>query len=128
MGNNLIKKIDLDNGLELKFYDASKKVAGDRWRVKLTAKIEIPVNDYAEGLSTGIDANDILQNLGEKTFFEKSLERNFIDDKEKENILYGFLNSFIESSVPYLSTSNFPKQFVAKKYKEAKKQSGWYRV
>ena len=111
MGNHIIKKIKLNNGLELGFYDASKKIAGDRWLVKLTAKVEIPVADYLGDMPSSIHPDDIRKVLGEQVVFEKDMERNFIDDNEKEKVFKGFLESFLESSEKYLSASNFPKQF-----------------
>jgi hypothetical protein len=126
MQNNLIKKIPLDNGLELEFYDASKKVAGDRWRVKLTVKMDIAVQDYLEDMPSGMDLTEFKKVIGEKVAFEKTMERNFVDDKEKETISNEFLDSLSKSLVPYLSNANFPKRFIAKKYKEAQSRTNWY--
>jgi hypothetical protein len=122
-----MKKINLENGLELELYDASKKVAGDRWLVKLIAKIDIPVKNYLEDMASDIDVKDVLKILGDNIRFEKPMERNFVDDKEKEMMLNGFLNTFIDTSVPYYSTLNFPKQLIEKKYKEAKFRINWYK-
>jgi hypothetical protein len=41
----LINTIRLDNGLELKLYDSSRKVAGDRWRVGIVARIDISLDE-----------------------------------------------------------------------------------
>ncbi|MBW2166593.1 MAG: hypothetical protein JRG74_11045 [Deltaproteobacteria bacterium] len=41
MEEKLIKNIDLENGLQLKLYDASRKLAGDRWLVSKREKIFI---------------------------------------------------------------------------------------
>ena len=126
MGSNLIKKVKLDNGLELELYDASKKVAGDRWLVKVVARIDVPVRDYLDDMPSGTDASELKKIIGENVVFEKTTERNFVDDTEKETILNGFLDSFLENLVPYFSSSNLPKQFIAKKYKEAKSRTDWY--
>jgi len=126
MEKNLIKKVSLNNGLKLELYDASKKVAGDRWLVKLAAKIEIPVTNYLQGLGQGMDANDIQKTLGRTVIYEKNIERNFIDKNERKSVLNGFCDSITETALAYLSTSNFPKQFIAKKYKEEKKRKSWY--
>ena len=124
--NNLIKKVNLDNGLELEFYDASKKIAGDRWQVKLMVRVEIPVSNYLQGLDEDMDTDDIQKTLGKKIVYEKSMERNFIDDIEKERILIGFCDSLSESALSYLSAQNFPKQFIVKKFKESKAREKYY--
>jgi hypothetical protein len=48
VSENLIKTIVLGNGLILEIYDHSRKVAGDRWLVKMVAKVDIPL-DYPKG-------------------------------------------------------------------------------
>lgn len=126
MDKNLIKKIDLENGLELEFYDCSKKIVGDRWQVKLLGKIEIPVKKYLQGIDEGIDTDDVLEVLGQTVIFEKNRERNFIDDKEKEKLLNDFCESLMKNALLYLSTSNFPKQFIEKEYKKKKEQDKYY--
>ena len=40
---NPLRTIPLGNGLMLEIYDQSRKVAGDRWLVKLVVKINIPI-------------------------------------------------------------------------------------
>jgi len=126
MDNNLIKKVDLENGLNLELYDSSKKIAGDRWQVKLLVKIEIPVSDYLQSLDEGMDADDFLKVLGKKVVYERTMERNFIDNKEKEKLLNDFCDASTESSLLYLSTPNFPKRFIVKEYKAKKLRDKYY--
>ena len=38
------KTVKLDNGLILNLFDASRKIAGDRWFVSIVAQIEICVD------------------------------------------------------------------------------------
>ena len=44
MYEKLIETIALKNGLALEIYDQSRKIAGDRWLVKIAAKIDIPID------------------------------------------------------------------------------------
>jgi hypothetical protein len=118
MEENLIKKVKLENGLDMKFYDSSKKIAGDRWQVKMVVKIEIPVSDYLKDIEADLDADEVLKTLGQSIVYEKSMERNFIDNKDK--VLNDFCDSFFKSSSPYLSVPNFPAQFIVTKYGEKK--------
>ncbi len=56
MKEKLIKTMDLKNSMYLKFYDNSKKLAGDRWLVSLIVRMEIPVAEVSindEGKSMG---------------------------------------------------------------------------
>ncbi len=47
MKEKLIKTMDLKNSMYLKFYDNSKKLAGDRWLVSLIVRMEIPVAEVS---------------------------------------------------------------------------------
>ena len=126
MANSLIKKIKLENGLNLEFYDSSKKIAGDRWQVKLTVRVEIPVNDYLQNIEVEMNVDDVKKILGKSIYYEKNMVRNFIDNKEKEKLLKGFCDSFLKSTLSYLSEPNFPKRFIVKNYNEYKSRKGWY--
>ena len=52
MNEKLIKTIVLGNGLIIEIYDHSRKVAGDRWLVKMVAKVDIPI-DYLTNNACG---------------------------------------------------------------------------
>ena len=43
MKEKLIKTMGLENGMQLDFYDASRRLAGDRWLISLIVRMEIPV-------------------------------------------------------------------------------------
>ena len=71
MEEKLIKTMDLKNGMKLNFYDASRRLAGDRWLISLIIRMEIPVvealiND--EGTSKD-SMDEIKKVLGEKELF-----------------------------------------------------------
>ena len=128
MDKKLMKEKDLENGLKLEFYDCSKKIAGDRWQVKLTVKVEISVKEYLQSLDEGMDADDVLKVLGQKVIYEKNMERNFIDDREKEKLLNDIFDSSMKNSLLYLSKPNFPKQFIGKEYKAKKLRDKYYQT
>lgn len=125
MENNVIKKVQLENGLLLAVLDDSKKVAGDRWLVKLRAKVDIPVRDYL-GDEPEQTVQDILETLGPCITYEKCMERNFIDTRVKESLFNEFCEAILKNSARYLSTPKFPRQFIIKKYREYKQRKNWY--
>jgi len=73
-----------------------------------------------------MDADDFLKVLGKKVVYERTMERNFIDNKEKEKLLNDFCDASTESSLLYLSTPNFPKRFIVKEYKAKKLRDKYY--
>jgi len=129
MSEVLIKTIDLENGLELKLYDSSRKLVTDRWFVSLIARIEIPTNDLLlkEDGSPSINVDEVRKVLGEKLLFERKRERIFIDEKEKDEIMKEIQDSFLSSSLSYLSHSDFPQKYILKKFNEKIKKGSWYK-
>ena len=124
----LIKTIELKNSRTLELYDASRKVASDRWLVQLIARIKISIDaslfDKAD-LSI-IDMEDVRNALGAEITFEKKRERNFIDQKKKREVLEDLMNSFINTSIAYLSNNKFPGNFILNEYKKYKEKRSWY--
>jgi hypothetical protein len=121
MKEKLIKTMDLENGMQLNFYDASRKIAGDRWLISLVVRMEIPVTEVlikVPGQSTE-SVNEIVNVLGENVLFEQKRERNFIDETKKTEMFKELYDSFVNSTFVYLSNEAFPRKYITKKYKEA---------
>ena len=89
MTETLIKKIDLQNGLTLEFINLSRKVAGDRYLVALRTRIEVPVEEswFSENDPSVPGITDIREKVGKTVVFEQKKERNFIDERLKEEVL-----------------------------------------
>ena len=123
----LIKTIDLENGLELKLYDASRKLAGDRWLVSLIARMEIPTNELLlkKDGSPLLNIDEVRKALGEKLLFEQKREKIFIDEKEKDEVLKEIQDFFLSSSLSYFSHSDFPTKYILKKFNEKIKRDSW---
>ena len=129
MEDNLIKTIDLENGLKLKLFDASRKLVGDRWLVSLIARIEMPINELLlkKDVSTLLNVDEVRKALGEKLLFEQKREKIFIDDKEKDEVMKGMQDLFLSSSLSYFSHPDFPQKYILKKFNEKIKKDSWYK-
>ncbi len=128
MTEKLVKEISLENGLVLKLYDGSKKVAGDRWQVSLIARTEITVTGLLtnDDERSSADIDEIEKALGERVTFEQKRERNFIDETRKDEMFEELCASLSDSSLSYLSHPDFPKRFVIKEYKAHKNRQILY--
>lgn len=128
MDERLIRTVDLKNGLCLEIIDSSRNVAGDRWQVVLTIRINIPINSLSPAADRQIDldVDEIRSSIRESVCFEKKRERNFIDAKEKDDILNNLIESFFSSSLDYVSSPNFPDRYILSQYKEYFKRKSWY--
>lgn len=123
--NKLVKTIGLKNNLKLKIYDRSKKMAGDRWLVKMIAQVDIPVSSVTETLhdlqhDPDSDKDEILKLLGSAVTFEQKRERFFIDESKKESVFNEVCDHFVKSTINYLSHPDFPKKYVIIKFREKK--------
>ncbi|MGA9177505.1 MAG: hypothetical protein WBZ05_09695 [Desulfobacterales bacterium] len=126
MKEKLIKTLDLENGLQLNIYDASRMLVGDRWLVSLIVRMDVPVTETLKKDSRQpiIKINEIRDILGDSVLFEKKREKIFIDTAEKETAFKELCDMFLNSSLNYLSKDIFPKQYVLKTYeKEVKRIS-----
>ena len=83
----LIKTIELKNVQTLELYDASRRVANDRWLVSLVARIAIPTDSslFDESDSSVNNMEEIRNAIGEKIVFERRRERNFILNAYKKH-------------------------------------------
>jgi hypothetical protein len=124
MKEKLIKTLDLENGLQLNIYDASRKLVGDRWLVSLIVRMDVPVTEALKKDSRQpiVNINEIKDILGDSVLFEKKREKIFIDTDEKETASKELCDMFLNSSLNYLSKDIFPKQYVLKTYKEEVKK------
>ena len=130
MNEKLIKTIVLGNGLILEIYDHSRKVAGDRWLVKMVAKVDIST-DYLTNDARGSSKPNFQIDELKKFFdvgirYEQNRERNFISEKEKDNVFNDLLTSYLKSSQQYLSHPDFPIRHAAREYLKKKQQRTWY--
>ena len=128
MKEKLIKTMDLENGMQLNFYDTSRKIAGDRWQISLVVRMEIPVTEVLikdPGQSTE-SVNEIVAVLGKSVLFEQKRERNFIDETQKAEMFKELYDTFVNSTSVYLSNEAFPRKYITKKYREAVEKGSWY--
>ncbi len=125
MKEKLINTLDLENGLQLKIYDASRNLVGDRWLVSLIARMEVPVHKMLEkdDPQPDVNPNEIKALLGDRIIFEQQRERIFVDVEEKESVFKEVYDMFVDSTLQYLSKETFPKHYILKKYKEQLKKA-----
>ena len=130
VNDKLIKTIVLGNGLILEIYDHSRKVAGDRWLVKMVSKVDIPIDDLignTHGSSQlNLDIDELRKFFNTCIRYEQARERNFIHEKEKDTVFNDILTSFLKGSQAYLSHPDFPIRYAARECLKKKQQSSWY--
>lgn len=118
----LVNTVELKNGLTLEIFDASWKVAADRYKVILVARIGIDVSDtlaWAD-LADAVDAEEIKNRLPETVLFEQRNERFFVDEQDKDAVFGALSNACLKHAENYFSRKDFPAKFILKTFREAK--------
>ena len=122
MEKTLLRKIDLKNGLTLEFMDESRKVAGDRYLVVLRTKVIVPVEAkwFPEKDPAQPALEDILARVGAAVTFEQVKKRNFVDEREKPDVLEDIMAVAADYGVRYIGHPDFPRKLILKRYHEEK--------
>lgn len=115
-----IGRIDLENGLHVDFYDASRGIAGDRMQVTLL--IRVPLRAVPAHF-TGCDRPDeayreFMESIGEQASFEQRKVRNFVDRREAPAVLRELQDEFMQSNRSYLSLSHFEQRSILRLYRD----------
>ena len=121
----IIRRLKLDNGMELTVYDRSKIMAGDRWLVELLCEAYIPITEkFWQRVPAG-DAGHlpaVRKMLGEKLVFASTRKHNFVDIKDREQVLEEMVRRLYDSTLEYLSRPNFPLRLFQKQYSECRRK------
>ena len=120
MEEQLVKTVLLNNNLKLNFYDASKKIAGDRYYVALIIRMDVSVEPemFIDNGAKAATYDEIVAAAGDMIVFEKKSERNFISSDDKDAIFKKMCDSVLTHTSLYYSREDFPKKFILSEYKK----------
>jgi len=121
----IIEQQILGNGIKLILFDKSKLTAGDRWLVELRCEAHITIDENFWEMVSGEDAEiqaEIRKILGDHLVFESIKQRNFIDEREREDVLQEMVRQVHSSMLEYLKRAHFPQEFFKKQYRETHKK------
>ncbi|MBW2108763.1 MAG: hypothetical protein JRI36_08875 [Deltaproteobacteria bacterium] len=121
MEEKLVDKIRLENGLTLELYDRSRRVAGDRWLVYFVARVQVPVRKaYLESmLDSRMTFESVRRAVGDSTAYVREKKSNFVDEKEKDEEFRRLKESFLKTSLGYLSNPDFAGKLIMKTFQES---------
>ena len=61
--------------------------------------------------------------MGEKVTYRYEKSRQFIEKREKEEVFNRLKERFVETTLPYFSSANFPRNVILSKYQEVQEGS-----
>ena len=121
----IMRRQQLDNGMEIVFYDRSRIMAGDRWIVELHCEAFIPIADSYWDSELQEDPQvlaGIRKILGNRLVQTFSKRRNFIDGEQRESILQEMVQQVHSGILEYLKRPNFPMRLFKKHYRDARQK------
>ena len=120
MEERLVNTVLLENNLTLNFYDASKKIAGDRYYVALVIRMDVTVEPemFIDNGAKAATYDEIVAAAGDMIVFEKKSERNFISSDDKDAVFKKMCDSVLTHTSLYYSREDFPKKFILSEYKK----------
>lgn len=120
---HIIEKKKLSNGMALIVRDKSRKVAGDRWNVKVNCEAAIPVaQERFHGVQEDADLLErIRARMGDTLVFSVTKERHFVAEDEKEAVLARLVRQLFDNAASYIDRPDFPEKLFAARYEDARK-------
>jgi len=123
----------LANGVVVRFYDESRRVAGDRWQVTVRYDAVVSVSETFWSLVSGEPEliEEIRAALGTEIVLTNVNERNFVSTEEKETLVTEIVSRARKNIFGYLADPKFPELYFKRCFKEAceqierKKREAW---
>ena len=111
---------DLDNGLRLEILDDSRRMASDRWRIRLVIRVPIDVAAHYQGpvAEKEPELDALTRTLGSGVVYERIHERVFVEDTLKEDVIRSLTETFLKDVAPYIGGVDFPRKYILKCYRE----------
>jgi hypothetical protein len=124
----LLDRHPLPNGLFLELWDHSRPLVGDRWFVRLEARINIPV--LAETLPPELKSQAalVMKALGDEIIFSQEEERNFIAASHAPGLLQEMQDRVLVLARGYFGHADFAARFIRKKFAEKQALEHWQRL
>ena len=121
---DIIEQRSLENNMTLTVYDQSKRMAGDRWLIRIICEAELPVD---EGFFSRVDEADLAlqaevrEMMAGSVKFSAVKERTFIAETERAALVERMVADILTNMVTYLNKPGFPEKLFARKYEEMRK-------
>lgn len=118
---DIIEQRRLENNMTLTVYDQSKRMAGDRWQIKIICETEIPVDG---GFFSRVPEDDlalqaeVLEAMAGSVTFSVTKERTFVAETERAALVERMVTEIMTNMVTYLNKPEFPAKLFARKYAE----------
>jgi len=120
MSSDPIASCLLENGLTLVCTDQSKKIAADRWHIRIVVDISIPVDEkwFGKDDFDAVSFEQMSYVLGPEITFRRIKERFFVSDEKRSSIVKEICDDVIKMGIEYLGSTKFASKYILKAYYE----------
>jgi hypothetical protein len=118
---DIIEQRRLENNMTLTVHDQSKKMAGDRWLIKIVCEAEIPVDEgfFARVAEDDLELRaEVREAMAGSVRFSVTKERTFVAETERAALVERMVTEIMDNMVTYLNRPEFPDKLFARKYAE----------
>jgi hypothetical protein len=114
----LIEEIKLANGLKLKIFDLSRRVAADTFKVEIyfQTKVDLKESYFADSQ----DYAQVKNIMDDELTYERKMVRSFVYEKDQDSVREDLINTFKKNSLNYLASVNFPRKLALSMLKDIK--------
>ncbi len=108
-----LEEIHLENGIILKIEDEVKPLSGNLNMVKLTFSIVLPLDESDAKLK---------EYTGDTIVRSRTFEKSGVATSDIQSVEKAFRDSFVSTTMPYISTKNFVERLKQRTLEEIKEK------
>ena len=116
---NLIEEIKLDNGLTLRIFDLSRRIAANTVKVEIFFQTIISLKESY--FANAQDYNQVKNIMGDELAYEHRLERSFVPSENEDFVRSELIDTFKNNSLDYLASSSFSQKMALSMLRDIKK-------
>ncbi len=123
--SQVILEKNMAGGICIVITDMSRRMAGDRWLIKINCEAKVPVaEEYWSAIShVNEELQDCIRNkIGSHAIYSTTQKRTFIAEDEKDTVIKSIINTLEENALKYIANPEFPKKLFFQKYKTAQNE------
>ena len=106
----LIREVPLENGLTLRFFDATRRYFGDYHQVRIEISCEVPLS--AEIFDDAAARESAVKVLGDRVQYLKQVEHQGVATDAVSGVVEDSIRHFLDHSLGYFRSPAFPKKLV----------------
>lgn len=114
---------NLTNGMRVTFFDESKKVAADRWLVRIRCEaVLLPADEMFPNDAEAELRREFMEKYGAGVRHVIIKERNFIDERDRDAVRDDLLRQLLDNAFAYLGGARFPGSLLEKKFTDFRQE------